>query len=477
MFNDQTLTAAGAPASGYKLWTYAAGSSSQLSTYTDSSGTVAQANPVVLNAAGFPASPIWLQSGLGYKFVLTDANGVTIRTVDNVSGVNDVGATANQWQPSGANPTYVSANSFTLAGDQTGEFHVGRRVQATVTAGTVYGTITSSAYSALTTVTLAMDAGALDVGLSAVNLSILRADKPALPYLSVAGVQKLINGGAEVAQRGAVSLTTSAQYGQVDRCAIWASGGVVSAGSLVQNTAAAVGRTGKSARASGVTLTGAGVISWRYRMEAADAIKLKNQAGSFQIAVMHDVGNAVNYTIIVRKPTAADNFTAVTTIATSSSMAVPTGTATPLAFPNIALGDCSNGLEIEVQAACGAVVTKNFDFTEWQLQEGASVTPFERRDIQSELARCQRYYEKGNYSIWSSDVGAVNYTYYTAVFFKVQKRVTPTVTATSAGQSSNFPSARVANALGPDIMQIYATSTAGGSQSYFTSTWDATAEL
>lgn len=185
LFNDQTATSTGAPASGYKVYTYAAGSSTQLATYTDSSGTVAQSNPIILNASGYPTNgPIWLQTGLSYKFVLADASGSVIRTIDNVTGVNDTSTSTSQWLSAGAIPTYVSATSFTLAGDQTTEFHAGRRAQFTVSAGTVYGDIKSSTYSAgLTTVTMVMDgASVLDSGLSSANLSILRADFTAIPF-------------------------------------------------------------------------------------------------------------------------------------------------------------------------------------------------------------------------------------------------------------------------------------------------------
>lgn len=183
LFNGQTVTSAGAPASGYKVYTYAAGSSSELATYTTSSGATPQANPIVLNANGYPANPIWLQSGLSYKFILKDANDVQVGSPwDNITGVNDTSGSTSQWQASSATPTYVSATSFTLAGDQTTDFHVGRRVQATVTAGTVYGIITSSTYSTSTTVVVQMDSGqSLDSGLTAVNLSILRADHLAIP--------------------------------------------------------------------------------------------------------------------------------------------------------------------------------------------------------------------------------------------------------------------------------------------------------
>lgn len=182
--NDQVVTTAGAPAVGWYWSTFAAGSSTPQTTYTSAAGTVPQAAQIVLNADGVPDSPIWLVAGLAYKFVLYDSSDVSQRTIDNVVGINDTSVSIAQWLSSGVTPTYISASQFSLVGDQTSEFHVGRRVQCTVTAGTVYGAITASAYTTLTTVTVALDSGSLDSGLSAVNLSLLRADNPALPKSS-----------------------------------------------------------------------------------------------------------------------------------------------------------------------------------------------------------------------------------------------------------------------------------------------------
>lgn len=199
LFNDQAITSTGAPASGYKVYTYAAGSSTPLSTYTDATGTVAQTNPIVLNSNGFPTNgQIWLQSGLSYKLVFTDASGSVIKTEDNVSGINDTGNSASQWTASNATPTYVSATSFTLVGDQTTEFHVGRRIQTTVTAGTVYGKIVDSVYTTLTTVKVLLDSGALDSGLSVANLGLIRADTPAIEYLGNHGQCRLSKSGSNL---------------------------------------------------------------------------------------------------------------------------------------------------------------------------------------------------------------------------------------------------------------------------------------
>lgn len=72
----------GGPLSGGKLWTYAAGTTTPLATYSDAAGTTPNTNPVVLNARG-EATIFW--SSAPYKVVLTDASDVTIWTQDNIS--------------------------------------------------------------------------------------------------------------------------------------------------------------------------------------------------------------------------------------------------------------------------------------------------------------------------------------------------------------------------------------------------------
>ena len=116
-----------------------------------------------------------------------------------------------QWYAPGLAPTYVSTVSFTLVGDQTAAFHVGRRFKAVVTAGTVYGTITASAYTTLTTITVVLDSGALDSGLTVVYLSVLTSSPSAVP-----GTQSLAANGYKTLPGGLIlqwGLVTTAATG------------------------------------------------------------------------------------------------------------------------------------------------------------------------------------------------------------------------------------------------------------------------
>lgn len=189
--NPQWVDGNGDPANGYKLFFYAAGSSTKQNTYTDSTGNTANSNPIVLNSLGQPANAIWFTEGLDYKAVLAPANDTdppasAIWTRDNLEGINDAGNTADQWKASGVTPTYVSATQFTVPGDQTEEFKANRRFKATVTAGTVYGYYSSSSYdgSSLTTVNTSNDSGSLDAGLSAISHGLITPDNTSLRVIT-----------------------------------------------------------------------------------------------------------------------------------------------------------------------------------------------------------------------------------------------------------------------------------------------------
>lgn len=72
----------GAVLAGGTVDTFEAGTSTPLATYQDLDGLVANANPVVLDAAG--RATIRLTDGVAYKFVVKDSDGNLIQTQDNV---------------------------------------------------------------------------------------------------------------------------------------------------------------------------------------------------------------------------------------------------------------------------------------------------------------------------------------------------------------------------------------------------------
>lgn len=79
----QFIDANGAPLAGGKVYTYAAGTSTPLATYTTSSGATPNTNPVVLDARG--EANIWYTTGVSYKVVLKTSADVELWTVDNIA--------------------------------------------------------------------------------------------------------------------------------------------------------------------------------------------------------------------------------------------------------------------------------------------------------------------------------------------------------------------------------------------------------
>lgn len=185
----QLFTNAGAPAASHKLFTYAAGTTTKLSTYSDVNLSSANANPIVLDSAG--RATIFL-SAASYKFVLasstdTDPPTSPIWTVDSVSATpsfnvnlditgtagetlvaNDIvyvsdgsgGLTAGLWYKTDSDNTYSSVTAYAIgvvisdiASAATGSIRVaGQAIGfAGLTAGSVYyisataGAITATA--------------------------------------------------------------------------------------------------------------------------------------------------------------------------------------------------------------------------------------------------------------------------------------------------------------------------------------------
>jgi hypothetical protein len=91
----------GLPLSGGKLYSYQAGSSTPLATYTTVSGTIANANPIILGTDGRAPNEIWLTYGYNYKFILQDAVGGTIATYDDIYGILGTIPAASSTLPTG----------------------------------------------------------------------------------------------------------------------------------------------------------------------------------------------------------------------------------------------------------------------------------------------------------------------------------------------------------------------------------------
>ncbi|CAB4134391.1 hypothetical protein UFOVP266_55 [uncultured Caudovirales phage] len=107
----------GVPLTGGLLYTYAAGTTTPQTTYSDSTGATPNANPIVLDSAGRVAGEVWLTTGVNYKFVLQTSTGTTLWTNDNIAGVPASSITS--LRINGSTSGYVDLQTVPVAGANT----------------------------------------------------------------------------------------------------------------------------------------------------------------------------------------------------------------------------------------------------------------------------------------------------------------------------------------------------------------------
>jgi len=118
----QFFSTAGVPLVGGKLYTYAAGTTTPLATYTSQSGVSANTNPIILDSRG--EANVWLSSA-AYKLKLTTPADVEIWTVDNVGSGELFGTSQFLSSVSGSDTitaTVTSPNFTAYAAGQTFNF-------------------------------------------------------------------------------------------------------------------------------------------------------------------------------------------------------------------------------------------------------------------------------------------------------------------------------------------------------------------
>jgi hypothetical protein len=104
----------GDPLAGGKIYSYIAGTSTPLATYSDPEGQVANINPLELDAAG--RGTVYLGNGT-YKIRITDANDVDILVLDDVAPFSESALDVGEWSPWARH----AVTDGQLAGDLAGE--------------------------------------------------------------------------------------------------------------------------------------------------------------------------------------------------------------------------------------------------------------------------------------------------------------------------------------------------------------------
>lgn len=108
----QFFDANGLPLIGGKLYSYAAGTTTPLATYTDATGGTPNTNPIILDANG--GCVVWLD-GSSYKFVLKNSSDVVQWTRDNVQAIPDSSVTTVKLADGSVTTAKLAASAVTTA--------------------------------------------------------------------------------------------------------------------------------------------------------------------------------------------------------------------------------------------------------------------------------------------------------------------------------------------------------------------------
>ena len=102
----------GNPLSGGKIYTYEAGTTTPLATYTSSTGVTAHTNPIILDSGGrVPGGEIWLNYAYLYKFVVKTSTDVLIATYDNIGGSFNASSIIANFTGDGTDTTFTLASA------------------------------------------------------------------------------------------------------------------------------------------------------------------------------------------------------------------------------------------------------------------------------------------------------------------------------------------------------------------------------
>jgi len=343
------------------------------------------------------------------------------------TAVNDL-----QFVDQGHSPTYVDSTHFTIPGNVTTYYDVGRRVKAYVGAGTAYGTVVSASFTANTGVQLRMDSTVLDGSISAVGVGIISTMNYALPDQIMAQDNLVINGQLDFWQRGntftASGSGAAAQVYTADRFKI----------SMNAAASIAMFRSERSANASNVptlaqcgtllnsslgisvsathAMSGAERCILKYTMEGYDFRQIAQSP--FTVSFWMQSNQTGTYCLSVRNSGNDQAYVSECTLSTASTWVKKTITVPP--SPAAGTWDYSNGpgLKIALALASGSgnqggagnwtatsiICTSNqtnllasagniMKIAGFKVEPGVAATPLKPVIWADEKRRCQRYHQ------------------------------------------------------------------------------------
>jgi hypothetical protein len=172
----------GNPLVGGKIYTYAAGTTTPLATFTDAGGGTANTNPIILNSLG--QANIWLAPASSYKFSVFTSADVLLYTVDNIATPIDyLSLVTSLASPPPIGGTAPNTGAFTTLTATTGNITTVNATTITAT-GTITaetltfeggGSMTKPPEAGIQTITAAVAANALTITLNPTTLNFRSA--------------------------------------------------------------------------------------------------------------------------------------------------------------------------------------------------------------------------------------------------------------------------------------------------------------
>jgi hypothetical protein len=276
--------------------------------------------------------------------------------------------------------------------------------------------------------------------------------------LNSSNINRIINGAMAIDQRNAgasQTITAAAALAYtVDRWYAYCTGANVT-GQRVAGT----GNNQYAYRFTGAaSVTG---IGFGQRIEAANSFDLAGSTVTLGVDLANSVLTSVTWTVYYANT--SDTFG---TLASPTRTQISTGTFTvtsTLSRYNAQIFIPSAATTgIEIVFSVGAQTSGTWTIDNVQLEAGPLATPFERRNIGTELFNCQRYYESGG--------GTNTINVYAVVYYKATKRTTASVALSNYGGSITYAPSPGGGSTANDNFAVLINTTTGF-------LWTASAEL
>ena len=436
------------------------------------------------------------------------------------------------WVEHSATASVASQTSFKISGDQTTNWTAGRRWRLKSGSTTRYGSVVSSSYTAETTITVTVDSGSLSASHSLAALSAIDGSSNQLPGAQQSFLRnRIINGDMRIDQRnagGAVIPTTSTftldrwqfQATQASKMSIQQTTSVVNGPPGFPNYMSIQTTTAFSVAAGDyfamrTAIEGQNMSDYAWGTANAKTVTLSFYAwasvsGTYGGAISNNALNrSYPFSYTVHAPatwqlitvTIPGDTTGTWTVDNTVGLNLYFGLGSGATFAGTA-GAWAAANYVTSTGATSVVGTlsRALLITGVQLEAGSAATPYERRQYGTELALCQRYYEKSyDLATVPGTAAAANPVLFfvggfasaslsggCAVSFAARKRTNPTVTLYSltTGTSGKVRDAQNAadvngtvNNSGDGGFSWFATTSAATTSINFNVHWTASSEL